>query len=166
MQEQLDELRRLKVLRLSRITTEREKYGLLDSGATHPMRAKRKDEDLAPYEKVQVTLADGRQIGMHMTHSQVMVMDSLDAEPILRLGFSLHWRKGALEILHPEKDPLKVRMLNGCPQIPRTITLHLIEQLENGRAMKKAEVRLEEEQWLRGMVDAHPALRTFPEIVK
>ena len=137
------------------------------------MRAKRKGEDLGPYDKVQVTLADGRQIEMHMTPSQVMVMDSLDVEPILpmsalteRLGYSLHWRKGALEILRPEKDPLKVRMLNGCPQIPRTTTLHLIGQLEKGLEIKKAEVRLEEEQWLRGLVDAHPALRTLPEIVK
>ena len=40
MQGQLDELRRLKVLRLSRI--EEGSYGLLDSGATNPMRGKKK----------------------------------------------------------------------------------------------------------------------------
>ena len=55
MQGQLDELRELKVLRLSRIGKEQEAYGLLDSGATNPMRGKRRGEDLSQLEEVQVT---------------------------------------------------------------------------------------------------------------
>ncbi|CAL1147694.1 unnamed protein product, partial [Cladocopium goreaui] len=62
MQGQLDELRKLKVLRLSRIGKEQEAYGLLDSGATNPMRGKRRGEDLSQLEEVQVTLADGSQV--------------------------------------------------------------------------------------------------------
>jgi hypothetical protein len=42
MQGQLDELRKLKVLRLSRIGKEQEAYGLLDSGATNAWQKKRR----------------------------------------------------------------------------------------------------------------------------
>ena len=80
MQGQLDELRKLKVLRLSRIGKEQEAYGLLDSGATNPMRGKRRGEDLSQLEEVQVTLADGSQVGMKITASGVMVVEDEWAE--------------------------------------------------------------------------------------
>lgn len=62
MQDQLDELRKPKVLRLSRMERQETFYGLLDSGATHPMRSAKKGEDLSTCETVQVTLANGHQV--------------------------------------------------------------------------------------------------------
>ena len=50
MQAQLDELKKMRVLRLSRIAKEETKYGLLDSGATHAMRGKKKGEKTEAYE--------------------------------------------------------------------------------------------------------------------
>ena len=60
MQKQLDKLRKMKALRLSRISGEEERYGLLDSGATHPMRGIKDGEDVTAYERVKVTLANNR----------------------------------------------------------------------------------------------------------
>ena len=174
MQDQLDELRRMKVLKLSRLTTSKEKFGLLDSGATHPMRPRRKGEDLSRYEKVNVTLANGEQIKMHMTGSQVMVAEAVDVEPILpmssltdRLGYALTWKGGELEITHPEKGPLTVKMENGCPLVQKKVALRLIDELEMERGARRAQVmKSEEEQWLWDLVEAHPVLRTLPMEVK
>ena len=52
MQDQLDELRKVEVLRISKMGREETVYGLLDSGATHPMRAARLGEDLSMCEYV------------------------------------------------------------------------------------------------------------------
>lgn len=100
MQTQLDELRKMKVLRLSRITKDDCPYGLLDSGATHPMRERRKGEDLQKYEEVLVTLANGSQTKMRMTEKGVMVMDEEGVEPIIpmsmlteKMGYSILGRE-------------------------------------------------------------------------
>ena len=171
MQEQLDELRRMKVLRLSRITTEKVKYGLLDSGATHPMRGRKHGEDVGQYQLVKVTLADGRQAELRMTPAEVMVMETGDVEPIVpalteKLGYVITWRKGSMEITHPVRDPILVKMANGCPQIPLKQALRMIDELEGGKIMKKATVETEEETWLRDLIEAHPALRALPDTVK
>ena len=75
MQAQLDELKKMKVLKLSRIAKEETKSGLLDSGATHAMRGKKKGEKTETYEKVKVTLANGQQVEMKMAPSGIMVME-------------------------------------------------------------------------------------------
>lgn len=86
MQAQLEELKKMKVLRLSRIEHRETKYGLLDSGATHPMRGRMPGEDITGYEKVKVTLADGGQVEMRMTETGIMVLDQDEVEPILPMG--------------------------------------------------------------------------------
>ena len=98
MQAQLDELKKMKVLRLSRIAKEEMKYGLLDGGATHAMRGKKKGERPETYEKVRVTLANGQQVEMKMAPSGIMVMEEEEGvEPIIpvstlagQLGYTIH----------------------------------------------------------------------------
>ena len=90
LQEQLDELKSkaLKTLRLTRIT-KGGVAGLLDSGATHPMRAARKDESVHNYKKVEVTLASGKIEEMKISPKGVMVLDGKEAqnvEPIVPMG--------------------------------------------------------------------------------
>ena len=92
-------------------------------GATHPMRLRRSDEDISLYEKVKVKLADGKQIDMRMTASEVMVMDGGDVAE--RLGYTILWRSGKMEITHPEKEPVKVHMTHGCPRTPRKLALQI-----------------------------------------
>ena len=75
MQAQLDELKKMKVLRLSRMAKEEMKYSLLDSGATRAMRGRKKGERTETYEKVRVTLANRQQVEMKMAPSGIMVME-------------------------------------------------------------------------------------------
>ena len=60
LQRQLDELRAssVRVLRLARVQAAVEDLGLLDSGATHPLRPPKKDEDLSKCQKVRINLAE------------------------------------------------------------------------------------------------------------
>ena len=59
--------------------------GLLDSGATHPLRAKRKGERLHHLPKVKVTLAGDKEIYMALTPTGVIVGEE-GAEPIVPMG--------------------------------------------------------------------------------
>ena len=140
MQAQLDELKKMKVLRLSRIAKAETKYGLLDSGATHPMRGKRKNEKTGAYEEVKVTLSDGHQVVMKMTQSGIMVMEEEWVEPIIpmshlagQLGYAIHWAQGKMKLPHPHKGDIKVTMCNGCPQVPRKVALKIIQRAEASR---------------------------------
>eukprot|EP00438_Fugacium_kawagutii_P029112 Skav233709 [mRNA] locus=scaffold2120:28636:35173:- [translate_table: standard] len=174
MQRQLDELRKMKTLRLSRIAKEETMFGLLDSGATHPMRGKRPDETLTNYESVMVTLADGSQTQMRMTSQGIMVVEDPNVEPIIpmgliggELGYSITWKDHQLRLTHPKKGTIKVQMKAGCPQIPRHLALQMIRELEDRgkvKAMKKDEE--DEKAWLEQLVKAHPVLRQLPNHIK
>ena len=111
MQDQLDELRKLKVLRLSRMERQETFYGLLDSGATHPMRSAKKGEDLSTCETVQVTLANGHQVEMKMTSKGIMVVEDTSVKPIVpmsmlagELGYTITWKEGVMKVEHPKRD--------------------------------------------------------------
>ena len=51
MQKQLDELRQLRVLRLTKLNSEKD-LGLIDSGATHPLRGRKGGEEWEGLEEV------------------------------------------------------------------------------------------------------------------
>ena len=141
LQEQLDELKgkALKTLRLTRIT-KGGVAGLLDSGATHPMRAARKDESVHNYKRVEVTLASGKVEEMKISPKGVMVLEGKDAqnvEPIVPMGMlvsrlrcQLHWNEEGLHAWHPKRGYLDISVQNGCPQISRSLALKLIQELE------------------------------------
>ena len=172
MQMQLDELRKMKVLRLSRISKAEERYGLLGSGATHPMRGPKEGEDLQVYEKVKVTLADGQQVDMRMTSTGVMIAEQEQAEPIVpmnllagRLGYTITWEKGRMRVRHPLRGDIKVKITNGCPQISRVVALKIIDEVESGMSLKQLQVTNKERDWIQCLVQAHPALRDLPECI-
>ena len=174
MQAQLDELKKMKVLKLSRIAKEETKYGLLDSGATHAMRGKKKGEKTETYEKVKVTLANGQQVEMKMAPSGIMVMEEEEGvEPIIpmstlagQLGYTIHWAQGKMKLTHPHRSDIKVTMCNGCPQVPKKVALKIIQEIEDGGGLKKAVVNQEEEKWLREMTQCHPVLKHLPARIK
>eukprot|EP00435_Cladocopium_sp_Y103_P026109 s3339_g6.t1 len=108
-----------------------------------------------------------------MTESGVMVMDEEAVEPIVpmnhlagHLGYTIHWSQGRMKLSHPHKGDIKVTMCNGCPQVPRKVALKIIQEIEDGGWLKKAEVSQEEEKWLKELIQRHPVLKTLPEQVK
>jgi len=86
LQQQLNALRQ-KTLRvsLSRMSGGGVK-GLIDSGATHPLRPLRHGDDQALCRKVDVTLADGRKTQLLMNKNGTMLSPSSEIEPIIPMG--------------------------------------------------------------------------------
>lgn len=171
MQKQLEDLRRMKVLRLTRMASG-PAQGLLDSGATNPLRPMRSGEDLERLEEVTVTLATGEKVAMRMTSNGVMVSSNQEVEPILplgmatsELGYEVTFKEGRCQLRHPERGEVKVNMVNGCPQISRKMALKLIQEIESGGAgVKRMDVKgkFEEKDWIAGLIDSHPVLRKLP----
>jgi hypothetical protein len=56
-----DQLKPLKVFKINRLKKDR-KMGLVDSGATHPLRARRDNGEVEGYAEAEVSLADGRTV--------------------------------------------------------------------------------------------------------
>lgn len=86
LQRQLDELRRasMKPFRISKCVKGSHR-GLLDSGATHALRPKRKDEKISHFPCVTVTLAGDKEMQMRLSPTGTIVGEEF-VEPIIPMG--------------------------------------------------------------------------------
>ena len=87
----------------------------------------------------------------------------------------IRWSDEGLCVLHPERGELPVQVVGGCPQIPRDIARDLLRDFEqsqvSSRAKKALMGELEEEaqkeyDWMKELVDLHPALTVLPAHLK
>ena len=108
--------------------------GLLDSGASHPLRSLRPGEPL-PTRRVTVALALGKK-EMMLTDGGVLVT-SERVDPLVPIGkasqlvgLQVRWRKGKCTATHPKLGPLEVETVNGCPCIAEAVALRIIEEME------------------------------------
>ena len=185
LHQQLDEIKKsIKTLKLTRVreakmgSLQEEEWGLLDSGATHPLRPLASTDSLEKFKKVSVSLADGRTTPLLMTESGVMVSTNLQVEPIVPLGMlagggcKISWKKHGMKVSHPTKGSLPISIQAGCPQIPKQLALELIQEYED-RAQEVKQARLvgethpeREVEWMKSLVEGHPALAELPDHVK
>ena len=176
LQQQLDQLK-MKVFKINSFNVGSQQ-GLIDSGATHPLRPLRMGEageDYNDYKKVAVTMANGESTSLQVTLGGVKVTEKMDVEPILPMGqlvrdlqCEVSWKEGELQVTHPLRGPLPVRNQEGSPQIPRALALELIEELEVlGLQSKMKSLNFEKEhQWMKSLVQTHPVLRRLPQKIK
>ena len=126
LQKQLDELKSLKVFRLMRMEVD-DQEGLLDSGATHALRGRRKREDVRHLREIQVSLACGKKVPLKMTAGGTMVAPEEEVEPIVPLGrlisvlgCKVEWdQEGGMVVNHPREGAIRTRDGGGCPHIPK-----------------------------------------------
>ncbi len=173
LQEQLNSFRQ-KTLRLSRLSASNPN-GLIDSGATHPLRPSKPYENLSLNRPVDVVLANGDKVSLTMTSTGVMVTEKQDIEPILpmglmatRLGCEMTWNGPMLQVLHPARGLLPVRCDSGCPTIPRSMALELIQEIEDkseGISLKGMSFE-GEYQWMKRLAKEHPVFRDLPQEVQ
>ena len=175
LQDQLDELKSMKVFRIAKVHAEGEDCGLLDSGATHAMRGKLKNESWKDMTEVKVTLACGREATLRMNQWGTMINDKAVTEPIVPLGklvsklnCKLEWDAEGLVVVHPERGRLPTFQRGGCPHVPRQVALEIIQEIEEAEGkMKMMKTKQDEERaWLRKMVEVHPALKGLPSEVQ
>ena len=113
--------------------------GLLDSGASNPLRRATKGE-LDSSTQVAVTLAgEDTRILNQTPLGTIIVPDANGAniQPIVPLGALIHdlgcklsWSRSSLRLVHPKHGELKVTVRNKCPEVAVTEALGLICELE------------------------------------
>ena len=176
LQRQLDDLKAvaLRPFRLSKLGHASMK-GLLDSGATHALRPRRKGESVNHLPKVKVTLAGDREEEMYLNPHGTIIGDE-GTEPIIPMGLlasSLHcriaWAEEGLVIMHPTMGPLNVNIQDGCPVVELKVALELINQLEqkSERVIRSLKTVVSQEVlWLRKFADEHPVFSKLPKHIK
>ena len=184
LQGQLDELKKrgLRTLRLTRLQADEvPRYGLIDSGATNPLRPLLPDDDLSQVERAWVSLADGQRTPMLVNKKGVMLSTNLNIEPIIPMGWltaagcEIMWTEGKIILKHPIRGKIEIKVELGCPQVDRNLAMELIRELETGKLAKRAkavdlvpeEVRPSEEdeglvRWMEMLVQDHPVLSGLP----
>ena len=183
LQKQLDELKSIKVFRVSRLGFNSEE-GLIDSGATHALRNWRKGDEKLRLKDIQVTLACGRSKALKMSPGGTMIAMEPSTEPIVPmgkmiavLGWKVEWTQdGGMILSHPLRPTIHPKMRNGCPYVEKEVALDFIEELESegreefseeDREAKKIEERASKEaEWIGGFVESHPVLRELPKRIK
>lgn len=176
LQKQLEELKKvtLKPFRISKLTRS-SNQGLLDSGATHPLRAKKPGEKIHHLPRVRVTLAGDREVQMHLTPTGVIVGDH-GTEPIVPMGMltgvlqcTVTWDAEGLKVSHPTMGMLDVKVDNGCPMVTQSTALSLIEQIEKKVSMAVKSLKgshTGEKDWIASVAHEHPVFQRLPERLK
>ena len=121
-------------------------FALVDSGATNALRPAR-DSELEAGRVIRVDLASGttelriNKFGTLLHAGQCQVI--LPAAYLVDLGFTITWKRKGCVIKHPRKGRLDVRVVKGCPLIPREVGLGLLNEYEELRESepKAAKVR-------------------------
>ena len=154
--------------------------GLLDSGATHPLRARQEGEDIENLDEIDVALAGGEMKVMRITEGGIIVQENEGVGCIIPLGLlveRLHcvvtWDGDECRVVHPELGALRIHMEDGCPYVTQRTATKLLEELEKkGKEKRKgriSEVKLKKVlDWetVRKVVELHPAFRDLPEEVR
>ena len=114
--------------------------GLLDSGATSCLRAKRPGEK--EVDTRVVALAEG-EVVMGVTAGGVLLSNS-EIEPIVamrslvRLGFRLVWGKRACQLFDPKGRSVPISVASGCPRVSRALALELIDKIEQSNQLRSS----------------------------
>ncbi|CAE7317114.1 TY5A, partial [Symbiodinium microadriaticum] len=110
---------------------------LLDSGATHVLRAPKDEEEWNEAKDVNVLLAGDSVAAMKQNDAGSLLSGDQLAQVIVplgrvitTLGYRLCWTSEKCELIGPEGDSLPLVVKNGCPEVSERVAHHLIQQLE------------------------------------
>ena len=168
------QLKSMKTFKMKRLNVGND-VGLVDSGATHPLRPRHEGENVDLYPVVEVALADGRTVRLKMSPGGAMISPSPAIEPIIPMGLlsqklncDISWKQGSMQIHHPLRGEIKVMMKGSCPHVARSEALTLIAELEDIKMGIPNEIGSfdAEVAWLRKLVSQHPVLSSLPEHIK
>ena len=139
-EEPLDEFRRTHLMALKEAEPLKERFALLDSGATHAYRGAQEGE-LDWARTVKVNLAGGQSKELKQNPGGTLLGEE-GSDAILPLGklvrllnCEVHWNPRSLVIKHPEFGKLRVRVRNDCPEVVETEGLRIISELEQKRLL-------------------------------
>ena len=108
--------------------------GLLDGGATHPLRTA-SAEEWEQGQPTSVSMAVGTQqlritpLGTILTQERIVPICPL-GQLVDRLGCEVVWQKGTCRILHPCRGFIDTELEGSCPVVDEALCLQLIDELE------------------------------------
>ena len=141
--------RKLKMITVKKAVIGDVATGLLDGGATNPLRRGTKAEIAAAVE-VTVELAHGC-LQLHQDRESGTILTENDVEPIvplrglIELGYAIKWSATGCEVRHPSRGRIRCWLRGGCPVVEESHALALIGEIEQmEREKKKTALRDEE----------------------
>jgi hypothetical protein len=143
---------------LCKAASETIETGLLDGGATNPLR-KGSKEEIEAATLVDVELATGS-VQLYQNMSTGVLLSPTEVEPIVplrgvvALGYKIRWDSRGCVISHPEVGRISCWLRNGCPVVRKQHALQLIKEIEDQERFKRLGPKLaagqlsaEERQW-------------------
>ena len=123
-----------KTMQLKRVGQPDGQTGLLDGGATHPLR-RGSPQELANSEVVLVELAHGSvELKQHPITGTILTGHTVEPIVPLRglidLGFVIKWGPQGCEIKHPSRGTINCWLRNGCLVVSENHALGLIQDIE------------------------------------
>ena len=110
-------------------------YALIDSGATNALRPAKGDE-LQGSRVIKVDLASGA-TELHVNRHGTLLNAGpcqviLPAGYLVQMGYVITWKKGNCVVKKKGRQPLEVKVVKGCPLVPRAVGLQLLQDYEEG----------------------------------
>ena len=124
----------MKAVKIKRIDHDSMGTGLLDGGATNPLR-RGSPQELAESEVVLVELAHGT-VELRQHPLTGCILTEKHVEPIvplrglIDLGYVIKWSSAGCEIRHPTRGTINCWLRSGCPVVSEPHALALISEIE------------------------------------
>ena len=114
---------------------------LVDSGATHALRAASSEAEWASAQPVVVSLAGSETSAMRLSAAGTLLLPPTSSAQtivplgsvIQQLGYRLDWTASRCRLITPSGRAFRLRVKGGCPEIMESEALVLISKLEEKR---------------------------------
>ena len=107
-------------------------FALIDSGATNALRPAQSDE-LGRSKGIKVDLASGvAELHVNRQGTLLSAAPCQVAGYLVQMGYSITWKKGNCVVKKKGGRPLEVKLVKGCPLLPRAVGLQLLQEYEEG----------------------------------
>ena len=147
------QVKTMRLKQVSPVAHGRERWALIDGGATHALRTA-KPHEIADAEEVQVELASGSVwLLRHPSHRTLLSLDEI--EPILPVhmliskGYKVDWQKHHCVFRHPAKADIHCTLRGGCPVVDRDEALELLEAFETEQRIGSPMDEKELQWWIK-----------------
>ena len=164
---------KVKMIRMCKADSGEFRTGLLDGGATNPLRKATADE-IASAVEVQVELAAGT-VKLFQSVETGVLLSPEEVEPIvplrglIALGYKIRWDERGCLIFHPQRGRIRCWLRNGCPVVTEAHALGLIGDIEAHERFKRLGPKLasgkisdgEREWWTQRFPDVPPSVVDF-----
>ena len=125
----------MKVCGLRRVADGSDEMVLLDGGATHCLRTVANESEWEMATDIKVSLAEGETLMRQVTNSKTLitrekVQSIVPLCWITALGYRVMWSQDGCKINHPNRPQLPVKMVQGCPTVPKDVGMKLLAEVE------------------------------------